>query len=340
MGLKPYLRLTRAHTVPLEAVPAALGAALALGELVNFWVWAWFVSGVFYHLSGYGMNSLMDWDSGHDKHDPHKQHHPLNSGTLSREQASKVVRALFAFTAVYTLLLVFPSWMGAVVMVVGIISGVGYNALSKSTVFKPIPIGIAHTTMFVLPYVSLGGEVYAPEFILASLAVFTWVLYQIGISGEIKDVVSEEETNILTALDLARVRNVADEFYQPREVKLFFNPLMLVISYTLKGITIAACIFLFITLGGTVTLPYLIVFLVFSSLCLVLSVLLVKDGEYNRDGRIFQMSMIEFLTLVVFAFAFAPVIGHRGASALVILSALWVLVFNKLEWDTWVAPEV
>lgn len=334
--MRPYLRLTRAHTVPLEAIPAALGAVLATGELFTPAVAMWFIAGAMYHLSGYGMNSLTDWESGHDKNDPNKQHHPLNTGEITHHQAKVCVFSLFVATAIYVGILAQPRVSALILMVIGVVSGVAYNILGKRTIFKPVPISIAHTTTFAIPYLALGGEIADTTFLLLASFMFLWVLFQIGVSGEVKDILEIDEANILRDTKMMEVK---EDWLN--SAKVYPDVTLFIVSATLN---IAMVLFgLFATATMVMLESHTKFALIYSAVglaVLVLSEQVIVAGDYVRDKRVRMMSLKEMATLFCFTLSFYPIIGWSGAITLITLSVVWVLAFNRIEWGTWLAPEV
>lgn len=194
--MRSYLRLTRAHTVPLEAVPTLMGAALAAGTVWSIDVALWCVAGILYHLAGYGHNSVSDWKRGYDKNDPYKQHHPLNRGTISPDVAKSLVGWLLVITVIYAAALAYPDPQALSALALGVIFGVLYNTHGKVTELKFIYISIAHTSMFVAPYLALGGDPSWSPFMFGLIFVFLWVVFQISVSGELKDI-TQDESNLL-----------------------------------------------------------------------------------------------------------------------------------------------
>jgi len=300
---------------------------------------AWFAAGVLYHLAGYGMNSLEDWRAGFDKEDPHKQHHPLHSGTLSESSSSLVVYSLFVAAVVYAIVLARFNVLAVVVISLGVMSGVAYNLLAKGTVFKPVPIAIAHTTMFVTPYVALGGALESVTFLLGVVYMLFWVAFQIGISGEIKDLEDTGEYNVLE--ESFGLKTWEDMYNGETHIT---NTKTTQRVATWKRVVLALCGCLVVAFSyHNLSLELGYVALCYSfpmALSMVLILPLTKQGPYNRNKRIKNMANIEMLTLISFVAMYLPIYGFIPGSLFVTGSAAWVLTFNQLEWGTWLAPEV
>ncbi len=344
MGLKQsaivYARLTRFQTVPLEMVPATVGAVVATGSLFDWQVLPWVVFGVLYHLVGYGQNSLEDWKRGWDTDDPNKQHHPLNAGMLTQRQADLFVYGLFAVTILYTAAIV-SSWVAFALFVTGLpIAGTLYNTIGKQTRWKFLFIAYSHVTVFAVPYYSIAGTV-DPILLLGSLYLFVWVVFQIAISGEIKDL-AQDEANVLKELG-SDIKSSQDghlvEF--SRSAQGF--------AYGIRGVAVV----LSIAFGSVVAQQFgqpgpLLFGVGITELTLaavgVLSVVLtwsmVQSGPYNRAERVGTMAKIELLSLLKMLVAVFPIIGIPSVVFLFVVSGAWVMVCNKIEWGTLVAPNV
>lgn len=325
--MKALLRLTRAHTVPLEAVPAAVGALLATGGEVTWGVGFWLLFGVGYHLVGYAHNSWADWKNGHDKDDPHKQHHPLNTGELDGPWVG-------FFVGVSSLALMFYAFYGTVVfgnpwvvslLILGAVFAWMYNEKGKETRMKTLYISIAHSTVFMIPYFALGGEVTL-AFIFSLLTVMFWVVYQILISGEIKDFETDDVNFILDHSVIS-----SDGTKRPSE------------SVVLLGAILRAVIGVFALLtsmfygGGDDVLLIIIGITVVSAF---LSREMVANEYNKRDDAVETMALIEITSLFTFLMATSPVYGRLLAGVLLTCSVIWVLTMNRIMWNTSIKPDV
>lgn len=338
MALKDWLQLTRAHTAPLEAVPAFVGAALGAGTVYSPMVLAWGVFGVLYHLVGYGHNSIEDYNSGHDKNDPHKQHHPMNrNGILFRTLATFAIYAGMFLTAALSIVMVYYSPSDQYLLIIGIIflciaSGLAYNLMGKETNAKFLPISIAHTSVFVIPFIAMGSAHIEMGAILSAY-VFLWVAFQIGFSGELKDIDVDEE-NLMADLGVRTYRPLAD--YDNKKVhippRVFFGGMVL------KAVGMVVGVY---AIGyaegwsGDMVVAFLL-----STLTMYATISMLRSGAYERSDLIDKMGAIEMGTFIVFVVAATPVIGKGPQMALVIGSIVWLMAFNKIEWGTYLSPKV
>lgn len=346
MEIRPYLQLTRAHTAPLETVPALVGAALAKGTLWDIEVALWGIFGVLYHLTGYGMNSYLDWKKGYDKEDSHKQHHPLNSGALSPSQGKIAVQILFLVTFVYAVVMTNPSILGYIILVSGVLAGVAYNIYGKTTIYKFLPISWAHTTVFIVPYVASGGSITSVPFLLGVLYVFLWVVFQISVSGEIKDIMEFQEANFLREILDVRVHTHANTEGGLVDFGTFSQ------TYTIgvKGLNLLAIAPVYLMLAGVplfswegvglMAIGAILLLMGLSMMVVGQVVFLIQSGDYIRGYRVRSMAVIELLTLAIFSVAYAPAMGLPAVVTLIGGSILWVIAGNKIEWGTILAPDV
>jgi len=322
--IKPYLQLSRIHSSPLETVPAYIGAALASNSVFSIDIFLWIIAGVLYHVIGYSMNSYEDWKAGYDQDDPHKQHHPLNTGVLSPDTAKRFTYTLFILGTLYTVYII-PNVEGYAVFILAVLFGVLYNTIGKKTSFKFILISIAHTAMFVLPYVSLGGDIVLAEFIFGVIFMFLSVMFQISLSGNIKDIKIDEES-FLQFLGASTSNN-----------HVSFGNTVRIYSYTLKILTIILAI-LVTLMHQNITATGIIISL---SIGVYFSTYrLVSDGYFNRGQRLTDMSLIEGLTVSILVFMYSHVLGITIAVAIVLSSSMYVFVLNRYLWGTHLSPAV
>lgn len=328
---RDWAQLCRTHTTPLEMVPAIIGAALATGSLLNPFVLFWGFFGFLYHQAGYLQNSFNDYQQGYDDRDPYKQHFPLRRGSKGPVIVGFVSIWLLIITVVVGLAgVIYTSvsidfWSGVISMVIlatGAYAGSYYNNKGKEAIYKAIPISYAHSTVFIVPYIASGGE----SIVIALNGwafVFLWVLYQIHFSGELKDITVDKADNWMNQYVNGDYLSI------PHEVR--------VRSTVLKGVSAIMAITLTLSVGGTLTqgtLPAVVVLL-----SIPLGIYMLRAGVYERDTRIRSMALIELLMLSSFCLATIPALGS-GVVALIVLSVVWVLVFNSFEWGTLLSPKV
>ena len=324
--VKEYLKCTRAHTAPLEMIPAIVGAAVATGDVTSPEVVIWAVFGLLYHLAGYGMNSYTDWANGYDMMDENKAHHPLNTGTIKPTTAKKLVMGLLGITLIYTAVFAYPSY-AAIGMVLGAtVLGSVYNEYGKKFQEKWIPISVAHSMTFAVPYVASSVDPNPYILGLGTAFVFLWVVFQIAVSGEVKDIMQDEE-NYLSKLG---TQTMAGGVYFSSQTHIF--------SIVVKTASFVVALLMTIVLGRTGVSAALV--LLFASAGYFMMGKLLKSGTYHRNNRIQQMSFIEMCMVYIMLSSVIGSIGIVPATVLMIGATAWVMVFNQIEWGTTLAPDV
>lgn len=323
--MREYLQLTRAHTAPLEMTPAIAGAILGTGAVLSLEVALWALFGLCYHLTGYGMNSYVDWKKGFDKDDENKQHHPLNSGELSEDDAKMMVVTLFGVTVLITIIGVSDVPIAAIPIIIGVVAGLAYNYYGKLTEFKFIPISIAHSSVFATAYLASGGT---DIFILMTMTLFvlTWVIYQIAISGEVKDVY-QDESNLAISMGTEKTQG---GLKFPTNYKMF--------ALVLKVVSVGIALGIVDYLQASNQTLYVIGGL--GAVIVVFNTQLLEDGAVNRNYRLNVMAAIEMFMVYLTYVITSPVIGWSAVIGLSVLSSLWVMGFNKIMWGTNLRPDV
>jgi len=332
--MRRYLQLSRAHTVPLESIPAILGAAIAVGGLIDLSVVIWGVAGILYHIAGYSQNSYADWKKGYDKDDENKKHHPLNTGVISPWEAKLFSYSMFVAFIVYVVAILYPSPVGLSVAAIGMVGGVSYNFIGKDTVLKFMMISVAHTSVFVMAYVDSGGVIQSPVFILSTVFVMLWIVYQISVSGEVKDLNQCEESNFLRDAPWSDV----DSHITDGGMSVQFGSSVKMYSTSLRvAIAVIAAVTAEISGGGYMTI---LITLVLGLSAAISGVNLTTDGMYDRRVRLRNMASIEILTMYTMIVMLSPIVGVLPSLTLMVVSIIWVIAFNKYQWGTVLAPQV
>lgn len=326
--IKKYLQLARAHTVPLEAVPTGVGAVLAMGTVYHVEVLLFIALGALYHIAGYSANSYIDYKKGYDRDDPNKSHHPLVSGELSEARAKVFVVVSVALTLLYGMWLSGGDKLAVAILLVAFIMANSYNFFSKVTVLKPLPISVAHALMFSFSYVAAGGESLE---ILGSgtMFVFTWVLYQIAVSGEVKDITTDE-SNVMKRLG-SRVNESGEGMY------IVSPPRVLILTIALKVTPVACAMYIISELNGYIYIWWI---MAIAQVSVYLGIEIVENGIYIRSERVRSMATMELSMVAMFLMVISPLSSSWEAWAAVVLSLGWVVIFNKIQWGTVLAPRV
>lgn len=322
--MRKYLQLTRAHTAPLEVVPAVIGASLASGSVLNPAVLGWAFYGLLYHLAGYGMNSYSDWKNGFDKEDEYKQHHPLNTGEMSEKTAYETVTFLLLITVVWGVTMAYGSIPALLVLIGGAVAGYFYNEYGKYFDHKWVLITIAHSTVFVAPYIAEGGKANTLTFIAGLAYMISWVGFQIAVSGEVKDIGQRDESNLLREMG---AKKMPYGVYFPDEALAF--------ATSLKVVGLVSALGLLLSTGWDAILLAMVIILFLATMYYVSK--LLETGFWDRRRRVGYMSIIELITLDMML---VSTLGKVWSVYILGVSIAWVVLFNKIQWGTLITPEV
>lgn len=327
--VKSWLIFFRAHTAILEAPMAALGAALALGSFWEVGVLKWVGFGVLYHFVGYGMNSYADWKNGYDKNDPNKEHHPLNTGDISSKVAKFVVQVSTVSLLVYGVVASGLDVEPLVVLFIMVLVGVSYNYLGKATEHKYLLVALVHSLVFVLPYVAYQGSI-SPIIWVAVLAYFVHHVFQILISGDVKDVEMDESS-------LVQSLGMSIENTDAGKKLLDVDPSVVAISYLvtiLEGVIVIAILLYLHPPTTTVVLT-----LVMMAWMIIEVDDIIGEGAYDRPARVAAMSRKELAGLWMIFAAFTGQIGLDAWLGMVGFSLLYFIPVSKLMWGS-ITPDV
>jgi hypothetical protein len=287
----------------------------------------WTIFGVGYHLVGYAHNSWADWKNGHDKEDPHKQHHPLNTREIDPAWAGFGVFVGVLALGAYTLIITPSEYVleVTVITLIGASCAWMYNEKGKETSFKVGFIAVAHSTVFIIPYIASGGRINI-IFLSGVSMMLLWVTYQILISGELKDLQTDD-------VNFVRSHSVVDlnGDWKPSESVILLSVLLRV----LFGVV---CLSLAFAIGADFTTALALIVLTIWSIHLSNKMLSI---DYNdRNMAVKDMALIEMVSLFMFVISTSTMYGRVFGVVLIAASVIWVLGFNKMMWSTTIRPEV
>ena len=329
---KAWLRLFRAHTVILEAPMAFLGAVIGLGTVIDPRVGMWLLFGIGYHLVGYGMNSYVDWKKGFDKDDDQKQHHPLNTGDIQPDQAKKVIHGSTAALFIYLFALTYTNLTAVGLSGLMVASGLAYNYLGKYTELKAIPISIAHTLVFFIPYYLYASEL--STWVLAmTAAYFIHHIYQIAISGDIKDI-QQDEASLLKSLGV----HVKPHKHMPDVGVFITSSKALVLAYFLAILQLLLSTGA-IALNG-LNPSSLVIGAGLASLMLYYTDKMLQQGAFVRSKRLKYISSKELFGYTLIHSASIAVIGVQGFVLMLAFMLVYLGIVSKFIWGNWLVPEV
>jgi 4-hydroxybenzoate polyprenyltransferase len=312
-----WIRVGRIHTAAMTMPITLLGYVLAGGRdpLVGF---GWLVFALGWHYLGFLQNNLFDLK--YDRLDPEKQHFPLVRGTVSPRTAWTV--DVIGLALLFMLGSVLSNWsaMSIMLITVGYAAGTLYNAFSKVTLLKPIPIAVCFAVLPVIPYVSMKS--FDGLILMMFVYVILMILYQIGYSGELKDI-DRKERNILRVID----RYGGVDSY----------------AATLKMLNLMVGFIIYKLVGGGWGLDILVIVL-----AVIIVVVLVhqmedfkmwKSGNWSRTTALRNMSLMEILSYWYLVVCLMPILGLWSV-LWIVLPLLWFIALNRFIFGTTIYPKV
>jgi 4-hydroxybenzoate polyprenyltransferase len=306
--------LTAPATVLLILVPYLSGASLFKVEtlIVGFFA-------LLAHWISFGHNSLMDTAMGYDLRDPSKSHHPLITGKISLTAAHNVIHwslCGLSIVAIIISLSVSPNPLSAVICVfLWFVFGYAYNSgLSKETVLSFVPISICFTVMgawgWFLSHARLN---YLASLLLAYF--FMTILWQISWSGHLKELELGERSNILVMMG-ARVEGGK---FKPGWAGIYG------ISIKMVNLTVG----LFLATRNPDPSKF-VWFIGMTFLAAFYLKKLVMPRKYERDKELFNMSIMEIITIYL---PIPLVLGWLEASILMATGVLYFFGMNEFLWE-------
>lgn len=325
---RAWLIFMRPHTASLTWSVALLGYLAAGGELFSWGALAAFKLGLIWHITGFTHNNIADYK--YDLTDPNKQHFPLVNGTIPYKYAKIFVAKAFIVLGIVIFWVAGTNIAALTVAAVGVASGVIYNLYGKRHYWKPIPIATCFASIPLLTYLSTGKE---PGFLIWTITgvVFLQIVFQIAVSGELKEIEQASEKNILRALGAKVVGTEWRGYYFQGSIGVT----------SLGWITKASQLILAAQLlVKSEELLSWIAFILISAFILLFSAELTGSGKWDRGKRVKKMAMVELLSYWILVAALAQTIGVAEALLLFFAMPAWFMALNKVMWGTWVAPKV
>lgn len=328
--LRQWLIFFRAHTGILEAPIAAFGAAAAIGTIWSYEVALWALIGLMYHYAGYGQNSYYDWNNGYDKDDPNKQNHPLNTGAINSKSAEIAANGAVFITIIAAILTIGNLGLPLLLLFIAIVCGVIYNTVGKVFKHKYIFISVAHSLLFLIPYTLYTGNLDIFS-ITIFLALTTHHIYQIAISGDVKDI-AREESSILSDLGI----ELSECGYMDSTTRSISVVMLLTI------IQISLTVFAIMNIDALILIDMyaFILVSVLSSVLLFISTSIIAGGKYRRTERMKLISLRELVGFWLIYTALIPIIGIKAYVFSFVLCILYLIIHSRFMWGTIIRPEV
>jgi len=329
--IRQWLILFRAHTGMLEAPIAAMGAAMGLGYFWSIEVALWALFGLTYHYSGYGMNSYVDWKKGYDKEDEFKSNHPLNTGKIDPESAKKAIGVSFILTVAFALFLTRTDVLALSLVIVAVLCGLLYNYFGKITNYKFVPISIAHSLVFLIPYTLYNGHIDALGVVMFT-ALFIHHTFQISISGDIKDI-AQDEASLLKKYGMKHISyNPSEHLIESVKSKVYCDAIVVLQILTV----FVGYVYVYQDIS---TIEFMIMILL-STILGVISIGVYEQGVYVRSDRLSIISRRELNGYWLIYTLSIPIIGLQNYAIGFILSMIYLIILSKFMWGTYIRPEV
>lgn len=339
MKIKAYLQMTRAHTFPATFVLIMVGYLVGGGNLFSWFglslvILAWLI-----HTQSFGDNSLIDFLTGWDKADPHKKHFPLSKGTISPKTATNLIQPGIFLTTLFALAMTF--WSGGnqllalVWLVVFITAGNWYNKnFSKTSIFAFFPISLCWASLGLWAFF-LASPALSELGVLMAIYVFALEWFENGVEGSTKEL-ETKEVNMLKTLG-ARLGGF---MVSPKQGgRLCFSPgpaRYYGWAIKLAGLGTGLIILLNYSLSAVPVVLYLLL----ASLAVYFCNEITKYQRWDRNRMLRNFAVEEILSIYLLPCILLPVIGYLEGTMLMMSGILYFAIFNRINWGTWLRPQV
>lgn len=315
--LVDYLRLFRSHTAPATIITMLVAFYVGGGRVFSYFGLLIGVYALLIHWLSYGHNSLLDYKTGYDVRDKHKQHHPLVSGRMTIAQADRVIQwGLLIFSGIGAAISYYYA-ANPVLSIAGLLlfysAGHAYNdGLGKTSILKSIPLTLCYLGLWIWAYfLSAGTLTYLGDLVMVYMALT--ILYQIAYEGELKDI-EADEANLLRYLGAKIEKGI---FYPGKAAFLG--------SLKLAGIAVLLLINTsFYVIAGAGSM-------------LLLLLLLTDTRTWIHKQELTRVAVMEIITIYMLVIAVMP---WREGVILMFSGIVYYISLNKLMWRTLLRPQV
>jgi len=328
--IRDYMRIARLQTAPATLLLLMISYLVGGGTLFSITGLLLCVFAIFTHGTTFAHNSFIDTLSGYDVKDPAKITHPLVKGTVSINEATKVINIGLFFVTVIAVIFVLllngnHAW-ALVCLVFFITCGHWYNDnFSKISIWKFIPITICFTSLSFFGFYLASKHMNSLMLCVGVYFALT-LLFQISYSGELKNCFQTNETNLLRRLGA----NIKDGFFYPYHG--FFY------GWAVKTVNVVV--------GGYIVYRFtphpisVVMFLFFAVLMLYFCHRLTRPRKWDRDKSLKDMSLEEVGTIYMIPAVLLPVIGYIEGVSLMLFGIIYFVILNKINWGTTLRPQV
>jgi hypothetical protein len=337
MALRDWLQLFRAHTAPATVLAFVTPYLIAGGRDITVAI-ILFVVGHFIHYFSFGHNSLMDYWV--DKEDPSKAHHPLPSGRISLEDATRVVLYGQIITYIIVMLLCIQYSANPVLSLffLGIyfVFGNGYNdGLDHRTVHSWFPISACYAGFVLITYTFVRGL----DTIAALIALWAFIseVYDIALLGNVKDLWNPAETlNPLRKYVITKY--TIYENGTEHVISITLSRGVLTFFWFLRGVVASFILFTMAELLGLPLVNYVLLVLLTALELFAITAIFkgLATGSSTRGDLLALFGLSEATEF----FRFTCLVPAWMAGLLIVYGLTYFISFNKLLWGTRLAPRV
>lgn len=317
MVIKDYLQLFRAHTAPATIITMLVAFYVGGGRVFSYFGLLIGVYALLIHWLSYGHNSLLDYKTGYDAKDKHKQHHPLVSGRMTIAQADRVIQwGLLIFSIIGAAISYYYA-VNPVLSIAGLLlfysAGHAYNdGLGKTSILKSIPLTLCYLGLWIWAYF-MAAQTFTWLGELVMVYMGLTILYQIAYEGELKDI-EADEANLLRYLG-AKVEK--GSFYPGKAA--FLGLLKLAGAAVLLSINMS-----YYVIAGVGSMLFLLL-------------LLTETRTWNHKQELTRVAVMEIITIYMLVIAVMPWVD---GFVLMTFGIVYYICMNKLMWNTYLRPQV
>jgi len=322
--IKEYLRLGRlfnAEILSLLYILSYLLSAKLYEKTIDLKIiFILFFLGILTHIWGCYNNDRLDLEI--DKKAKYCSHKPLVTGSISIKSA-KTIEYLCLLSVIIVFIIISSKISTISYLSVGIILAYLYNRYNKSNMFINI-IGQMYATFFALTGMSVIIDFDFIVFLSCIIMGLNGVYLNI-IEADIKDI-EGDKINVPKSLGVRFIKG------KVANLKKFYilNEVIKIIMYIL--------VFYILYLEKVVLNVYLITS-IFIFLNLIIRIFLFKKLKDDREKikpfiALQELSSILFISMIYFIIH--PIIPFL----IIIFVLLWLTVWNKILWNTYLRPQV
>lgn len=316
-----------------------VGYLIGGGNLFSWFGLSLIFLGWLIHTQSFGDNSLIDFLTGWDKADPHKKHFPLAEGTISPRTATNLIQPGIFLTTLLAIILTF--WSGGdhtlalLSLVIFITAGNWYNKnFSKTSIFAFFPISLCWTSLGLWAFF-LASPVLTEIGVLMAAYVFALMWFENGWEGCCKEM-ETKEVNMLKKLGA----ELGGFFVSKKQGgSLYFSPgLSRYYGWIIKLMMLG--IGLILLLNHSLSAIPAVLYLLFAPLAAYFCNEITKHQRWDRNRMLRNFAVEEILSIYLLPCILLPVIGYLEGFILMAFGILYFVALNRINWGTWLRPQV